>query len=175
MFGEGVSLPRLQSSLPAHKNTSGSKFRDFISFLYYYLFDGQGKQELTDVVSESRINQKTAPSIQTEPIKNGKQDNFIDVRQIQPKREPHPISSLMNVTLQYRNGNFTSALAETSYSLQKNDRRLKGLVFRKIIQGRVEKWSVYEEAVIQDIDRFTVTLVVVSTYDLVCIARWLIL
>lgn len=124
-------------------------------------------QESIDVVLKHRIDQKTAPSRQVKPIANGKQDNVTDTRQIQPKHEPHPISSLTNITLLYRNGNFTSSLAETSYALQKNDRRLKGLVFRKMIQGRVEKWSVYEEAVIQDIDRFTVTLVVVSTYALV--------
>ena len=53
---------------------------------------------------------------------------------------------------------------EVRYKVHKNDRRLRGLVFRKYINGSAIKWSVFENRTRLEPRELDVSLVIVATY-----------
>ena len=136
---------------------------NFVNYLSYYLFGVHGNQLQAHSLPLVQSSSKIALSSKGDGIMDRKPVAFVSIIQTHPSFNPQPITHLFNVSHYYRNGNITTLLAEMPHSLQKNDRRLKGLIFQKFIRGFRTKWSVYEESTIKDLDRFTITLVVVST------------
>ena len=53
---------------------------------------------------------------------------------------------------------------EVRYQLHSNDRRLRGLMFRKYIKGSPIKWSVFGNRTRYDPTELDVSLVIVATY-----------
>ena len=129
----------------------------------YYLFGAHGNQLKTQSLPAVHSTSNMVVSSEDNAVLGRKPAAFVSIIQTHPSYDPRPITHLFNASHYYRNGNVTSLLSETPHSLQKNDRRLKGLVFQKFIRGFRTRWSVYEESTIKDLDRFTITLVVVST------------
>ena len=129
----------------------------------YYLFGFHGNQLKAQSLPLLHPTSNTVVSSEENVKMERKPAAFVSIIQTHPSYDPRPITHLFNASHYYRNGNTTSILSETPHSLQKNDRRLKGLLFQKFIRGFKTKWSVYEEPTIKDLDRFTITLVVVFT------------
>lgn len=53
---------------------------------------------------------------------------------------------------------------EVRYKVHKNDRRLRGLIFRKYVNGTAIKWSVFENRTRFEPRELDVSLVIVATY-----------
>ena len=56
---------------------------------------------------------------------------------------------------------------ELQYGLHKNDRRLRGISFRKYVEGSAIKWSVFENPKRFEPEELDVSLVIVTTFDCV--------
>ncbi|KNB44776.1 glycosyltransferase-like protein [Blastocystis sp. subtype 4] len=62
---------------------------------------------------------------------------------------------------------------EVRYKVHKNDRRLRGLIFRKYVNGTAIKWSVFENRTRFEPRELDVSLVIVATEDRLNLDPWI--